>query len=74
MQTLRNFVQRVKSIRRFERELAKATPLIDGKETRKISRAIAYDPAKFSELATGVVSFDPRETFPGRALRWARGG
>ena len=59
--------------RRFRLALAQSTPLIFGRETRKVARAIRYDTDKLAELATQSVPFDPRETYPERALEWARG-
>lgn len=59
--------------RRFRRALAMATPLIFGRETRKVARAIRYDADKLFELAQHAVPFEPRDTYPERALEWARG-
>lgn len=59
--------------RRFRLALAQSTPLIFGPETRKVARAIGYDVDRAVELVSGVVPFDPRESYPVRALEWARG-
>lgn len=59
-------------IRQFERTLALATPLIQGKETRKVARALSFDPARADALIEAV-EFEPRDTYPARALEWARG-
>lgn len=69
----KKIARRTSQIRQFERELAKATPLIDGRETRRVSRAIAFSPDRFRKLADGEVPFEPRQTYPRRALEWARG-
>lgn len=58
--------------RRFRRSLAKATPLIDGRETRKVAAALGYR-ADVAEQMIAELPFDPRETYPERALEWARG-
>lgn len=70
---LKKISRQTRQIREFERSLARHTPLIDGRETRKVSRAIAFSPDKFQQLADGVVDFDPRPTYPTRALEWASG-
>ena len=59
--------------RRFRLALAQSTPLIFGPETRKVARAIRYDTDKLAELATQSVPFEPRESYPERALEWAHG-
>ena len=59
--------------RRFRLALAQTTPLIFGRETRKVAHAIRYDVDKLTDLAAQAVPFDPRETYPARALEWARG-
>lgn len=55
---IRKLIQRTKLIREFERQLARHTPLIDGRETRKVSRAIQFEADKFHRLADGEVPFD----------------
>lgn len=60
--------------RRFRLALARSTPLIHGRETRKVARAIRYDADRLTELAGQAVPFEPRDTYPERALEWARGG
>jgi hypothetical protein len=58
--------------RQFERTLAFATPLILGGETRKVARALAFDNSRADEMLKAV-PFEPRETYPARALEWANG-
>lgn len=57
--------------RRFRLALARVTPLIYGRETRKVAAAIRYRADLAEELAAGAVDFEPRETYPTRALEWA---
>ena len=56
----------------YRRALALTTPLIDGRETRRVASALNYESAALEELPKAV-DFDPRETFADRALEWARG-
>lgn len=58
---------------RFRLALARVTPLINGRETRKVAAAIRYRTDWAEELAAGAVAFEPRETYLSRALEWARG-
>lgn len=57
--------------RRFRLALAQATPLIHGRETRKVARAIGYDLDKLQQLAEKAVPFEPRDTYFERAMEWA---
>lgn len=55
--------------RNFRRELARQTPLINGRETKKVAAAISYD-AEIAQLVIeeNIVPFEPRETFRDRLL------
>lgn len=70
LQKIREVVARP---RQFRLALAKVTPLIYGRETRKLANAIGYNWGKAEQLASGAVPFEPRDTYPARALEWARG-
>ena len=59
--------------RLFERTLVMHTPVILGRESRRLSRALRFDNGRADELLQAV-PFEPRETYPARALEWARGG
>lgn len=55
--------------RAFRRELARQTPLIDGRETRLIARKIHYNADRAHEIiGQQVVPFDPRNSFRDRLL------
>lgn len=55
--------------RRFRRELARQTPLIEGYETKTIAGKIDYSPDRAVRIITGdVVDFEPRETFFARLV------
>ncbi len=71
MQPIRKFRNATRAILDFRRALAERTPLIDGRETRRIARLLRYDPDQASRLVQEV-PFDPRETYPSRAVQWAR--
>jgi len=64
--------ERFRYIVEYRRALALTTPLIDGRETRQIAKALRYDPERLQQLPKAV-DFEPRETFPARALEWAGG-
>jgi len=55
---LRRIVDATKALLRYERALAKVTPLIQGRETRKVARAVQYAPEVPGLLAAGAVPFD----------------
>lgn len=71
--TLSRIAGAIRDLRRYERALAVCTPLRDGRETRRVARAVQYHPDVPGLLADGAVEFEPRHTYPARALEWARG-
>ena len=55
--------------KQFGRVLAENTPLIEGKETRKIGAKIKWDTAVAADICAGrVVPFEPRNTFYTRLI------
>lgn len=53
----------------FGRVLAENTPLIEGKETRKIGAKIDWNTSVAADICAGrVVAFEPRKTFYTRLL------
>lgn len=55
--------------RQFRRTLALSTPLMDGRETKRVAKVIGYDVATLEQLAVDrVVPFEPRETYASRVL------
>ena len=80
---IRQIVQRTKAIRKFERDLALHTPLIEGRETRKVARALEFDADRAARMIREVpfdgpdsdgVNMAARSAYCDRALEWARGG
>ena len=69
---LQRIRDRFQYIVEYRRALALTTPLIDGRETRRVASALKYDPSALLELPKRV-EFEPRATFADRALGWARG-
>jgi len=65
---IRRLAKQAKEIRRkqhlFSLGLAINSPLIDGKESRVISRLINYDIETAKQIMAGeIVDFEPRNTF-----------
>ena len=69
---LQKIRERLTRPRRFRLALAQATPLIDGRETKRVAAAIRYCPERAADMIQAV-PFEPRESYPDRALEWARG-
>ena len=55
---IRKIIQRTRNVLAFEKALAMGTPLINGRETRRVSRAIRLDFDKACALMDQVVPFD----------------
>jgi len=60
--------------RRFRRALAIGTPLVNGRETKRVASAIRYDGDVAFRLVDGAVPFEPRETYADRVVEWATDG
>lgn len=58
---LGKIIQRTRNILAFERALATGTPLKQGREARRVSRAIRFDFDRASDLMDGAVPFDAIE-------------
>lgn len=69
---LKKLIEAWRHHRLFERTLVLHTPVIYGKESRRLSRALRFDNTRADELLQAV-PFEPRETYPARALDWANG-
>ena len=69
---LKRLIEAGRAIREYQKALYRGLPLKDGREVRKIGRLLRHDPDKAEELMTGAVPFEPRETYPMRAARWAK--
>jgi len=68
----RKLTRRARAIQAFQRALYRGTPLKAGRESRIIARHLRYDPDRAEALIDGAVDFEPRETYPQRAVAWAK--
>lgn len=57
-------------VRAYQEFLYRHTPLMAGREVRKIARLLKYDIDLAEQLAGGAVAFEPRHSYPIRAIEW----
>lgn len=69
---LREIRDRFRFVLEYRRALALSTPLIEGRETRRVAKALGYDTGALVKLPESI-EFEPRATFYKRAMEWARG-